>query len=162
MTPEQVDDAVKHQATQAKPEPVGVILMDRGLIKREDLARILEAQRKIADRLRDGVKTVREGNLFGKVAVTLRFCTIEQVDDILKVQRQLAAHRPTEIGTLLVRRGILSPEQVRRVLEIQQGLGVCCPTCRTLYNTVMFVPGVTITCYRCGETLTVPDPVKLK
>lgn len=162
MTPEQVDDAVKYQAAQAKPDPVGVILMDRGLITREDLGRILEAQQKIADKARDRVKSLREGNLFGKVAVTLRFCTIEQIDDILRVQKQLAEQDAMEIGTLLVRRGILSPEQVRRVLEIQQGLGVCCPTCRTLYNTVMFVPGVTISCYRCGATLTVPDPVKRK
>ena len=162
VKPEQVEDAVKFQAAQVKADPVGVILMDRGLISRDDLKRILEAQQKIADQALDRVKSIREGNLFGKVAVTLRFCTVEQVDDILRVQKQLASQGTMEIGTLLVRRGILSPEQVRRVLEIQQGLGVCCPTCRTLYNTVMFVPGVTIPCYRCGATLTVPDPIKRK
>ena len=47
-------------------------------------------------------------------------------------------------------------EQVKKITDTQKGLIVYCPQCDTQYNVVMFRPGASIQCYKCGSPLRIP------
>ena len=60
--------------------------------------------------------------LFGRIAVAQGYCTQEQLDDCLKLQLQRQSpHRPApRLGELMVEQGVLTADQCRTVLDIQQ------------------------------------------
>lgn len=60
--------------------------------------------------------------LFGKIAVALKFCTQEQVDECVSLQlRMQSPHRPApKLGELMVEKGHLTREQSAKVLETQR------------------------------------------
>src|SRR5258706_15174993 len=78
LSPEKLEEALQVQAASAAPPPLGLVLMDLRLVSRDDLEKILDAQRKIADRHRERGKEQRDDNMFGKVAVRLGFVTQDQ------------------------------------------------------------------------------------
>lgn len=157
LTQAQLDKALASQADADPPRPLGMVLMDLRLVSRDDLERILDAQRKIVDRHRERGKDRHEDNLFGKVAVRLGFLTQDQLAECLELHKRAdPPESALRLGELMVRRGIVGPEQVRRVIEVQAGLAVPCPACTTLHNVVMFMPGSTIPCRKCSVFITVP------
>ncbi len=60
--------------------------------------------------------------LFGKIALTEKFCTPAQIDECTRLQLQLQSpHQPApRLGDLLLEKGYLTAIQHARVLEIQQ------------------------------------------
>lgn len=157
ITPEKLDEALDRQAAQAPSTPLGLILMDMRLVAREDLEQILEAQRKIVERQRERGKDRRDDTMFGKVAVRLGFLTQDQLNECLEIQKNDGPESLMRLGELMTRRGIVGPEQVRRVIEVQSGMAVPCPACSTLHNVVMFMPGASIPCRKCSGSITVPQ-----
>ncbi len=156
LSPEKLEEALQTQAADAAPRPLGLVLMDLRLVTRDDLEKILEAQRKIADRHQERGKDRREDNLFGKVAVGLGFLSQDQLNECLDIQKREGPESTLRLGELMTRRGLVGPEQVRRVMEVQAGLAVPCPRCATLHNVVMFMPGSTIPCRQCSLMIAVP------
>jgi hypothetical protein len=156
VSPPQLEEALQIQAAADPPPPLGIVLMELGFVTRDDLGRILEFQRKMADGLRDRDKDQRDDNLFGKVAVRLGFLTQDQLNKCLELQKAEGAASPLRLGDLMARRGILAPDQVRRIMEVQSGLAVPCPRCSTLHNVVMFNPGTTFPCRQCSLMIAVP------
>jgi len=156
LTPEQLEGALQSQMAAPTPVPLGIVLMDLRLVTREDLDRILEAQRKIVDQHRERGKDRQEDQLFGKVAVHLGFVTQEQLAEVLGLQKRDSPESKLRLGDLMTRRGLMDPEKVRRVMEVQAGLVVPCPRCTTLHNVVMFMPGTTIPCRQCSLMIAVP------
>lgn len=157
LSPEKLEEALKVQASTAPPPPLGLVLMDLRLVSREDLEKILDAQRKIADRHQERGKERREDNLFGKVAVGLGFLTQDQLNECLDLQKREGPESTLRLGELMTRRGMVGPEQVQRVMEVQAGLAVPCPRCATLHNVVMFRPGSTFPCRQCSLMIAVPQ-----
>jgi len=60
------------------------------------------------------------------------------------------------LGDIMVIKGYLTVEQVKKITDTQKGLIVYCPQCDTQYNVVMFRPGASIQCYKCGSPLRIP------
>jgi hypothetical protein len=156
LTPERLEEALEKQASTTPPAPLGLVLMDLRLVTREDLEKILDAQRRIADRRLERGKENQEDHLFGKVAVRLGFVTQDQLSECLGLQKREGPESALRLGDLMTRRGLVGPEQVRRVMEVQAGLAVPCTGCGTLHNVVMFMPGATIPCRKCSAAITVP------
>lgn len=156
LSPEKLEEALTVQANAPTPVPLGLVLMDLRLVSRDDLDKILEAQRKIADRHLARGKDQREDNMFGKVAVRLGFLTQDQLAECLGLQKRDGPEANLRLGDLMARRGLVGPEQVQRVMEVQAGLAVPCPGCTTLHNVVMFMPGASIPCRKCSTEITVP------
>lgn len=154
LSQDQLEEALEAQSATPSPTPLGIVLMDLRLVTKDDLERILEAQKKILEQHRERGKDRREDNLFGKVAVRLGFVTQDQLNEILEIQKLQSP--PIKLGDLMTRRGVVDPEQVRRVVEVQEGLAVPCPRCSTLHNVVMFNPGSTIPCRKCSLMIAVP------
>lgn len=156
LSPESLEEALERQASQDPPPPLGLVLMDLRLVTRDDLEKILDAQRKIVDKQRDLSKDRREDTLFGKVAVRLGFVSQDQLNECLDVQKRGGPESTLRLGELMTRRGIVGPEQVRRVVEVQSGMAIPCPSCSTLHNVVMFMPGASIPCRKCNVEINVP------
>jgi hypothetical protein len=80
----------------------------------------------------------------------------DQLGECLAMQEQLPKDRFMRLGDIMIIKGVLTVEQVRKILDTQRGLILYCPQCDTQYNVVMFRPGASIVCYRCGTALRIP------
>lgn len=156
VTRDQLQEALELQRFAQGHKPLGVILMELKYVGPKDLEKIVEAQKALLAEASVRQKAVREDNLFGKVAIRLGFCTEEQLAECLALQEQLPKDRFMRLGDILVIKGYLTVEQVRKVSETQKGLIVYCTQCDTQYNVVMFKPGASLQCYRCGSPLKIP------
>ncbi len=156
VTRQQLDEALELQRYAKGHKPLGVILMELKIVTPKDLERILDAQKALVAQQATRQKAVREDNLFGKVAIRMSYCTEEQVAECLSLQEQLPQDRFMRLGDIMVIKGYLSVEQVRKIIDTQKGLIVYCPQCDTQYNVVMFRPGASLQCYRCGSPLRIP------
>lgn len=131
--------------------------MRMGYIDDSKLQRIIDVQRQ---RLRDweiSVRAKREDNLFGKVVIRMGLAREEQVRACLDIQDSLQHGDFKRLGDILVDKGILTAEDIQRVLEFQAGLILYCPGCDREYNMVLFNPGAKIICYQCGARIRVPE-----
>ncbi|MBI2930530.1 MAG: hypothetical protein HYY16_02670 [Planctomycetes bacterium] len=156
ITRKQLEEALAVQRTSNQHKPLGLILMDLKYVSERDLERIIEAQKAIASQAESRAKAVREDTLFGKVAIRLGLCSEEQLAECLVMQEQLPKDRFMRLGDIMVIKGVLTVDQVRKILDTQRGLILYCPQCDTQYNVVMFRPGASIQCYRCGTALRIP------
>ena len=157
VTRAQLDEALELQRYAKEDKPLGVIIMDLGYVKKEDLERIIQAQKAMVAEVGNRQKKVREDALFGKVSIRLGFCTEDQLMDCVEYQEQLPPERFMRLGDILVIKGFLSIQQIKRVLDAQKGLIVYCPTCNTRFNTVMLMPGTSIPCHGCDGRIRVPE-----
>ena len=160
VTDRQLDEALESQRGSAQHKPLGLVLIEKGYVTEDGFKMILEAQKRLVSESDGRAKAVHEDSLFGKVAVKLGFCTNEQVAECLMTQDQLPPDRFMRLGDIMVIKGMVSTDQVRKILDTQRGLVLFCPQCDTQYNTVMFKPGVSLQCYRCGSALRIPTRPK--
>ena len=156
LTKAQLQEALDLQRFAQGHKPLGVLLMELKYVGDKDLERILEAQKAMLTDASTRQKAVREDNLFGKVAIRLGCCIEEQLQECLALQEQLPRERFMRLGDIMVIKGYLTVEQVKKITDTQKGLIVYCPQCDTQYNVVMFRPGASIQCYRCGSPLRIP------
>jgi ribosomal protein S27E len=156
LTKAQLQEVLELQRFTHSHKPLGVLLMELKYVGSKDLDRILEAQKLILADASDRRKAVREDNLFGKVAIRLSCCTEAQLQECLALQEQLPKGRFMRLGDIMVIKGILTVEQTKKVTDTQRGLIIYCPQCDTQYNVVMFRPGSSIHCYKCGFSILIP------
>ncbi len=156
VTRAQLDEALELQRFADGHRALGLILCDLKYVSDSDLQRILDAQKALLTQQAGREKALREDNLFGKVAIRLGYCTEEQVVECLALQEQLPPDRFMRLGDVMVIKGCLTVEQVKKTVDTQKGLIVYCPKCDTQFNVVMFRPGVSLQCYRCGTPLRIP------
>lgn len=156
ITKEQLADALDAQRTSAGHRPLGDFMVERKLIRTEDLAVLVEEQKRLVKDATARIQAAREDNLFGKVALRLGYCSDKQLAECLALQEQLPHDRFMRLGDIMVIKGYLTVEKVRKILDTQKGLILYCSHCDTQYNMVLFRPGVSIQCYKCGSPLRVP------
>jgi hypothetical protein len=157
VTQQQLQDALEVQRFAQGHKPLGLILIELKFVTPQGLERILEEQKKILADAGNRQKAVKEDNLFGKVAIRMGFATEEQLAECLALQEQLPKDRFMRLGDILVIKGYLTVEQVKKVTDTQKGLIVYCTHCDTQYNVVMFRPGASLQCYKCGSPLRIPS-----
>jgi hypothetical protein len=156
VTQQQLQDALEVQRFAQGHKPLGLILIELKFVTPQGLERILEEQKRILADAGNRQKAVKEDNLFGKVAIRMGFATEEQLAECLALQEQLPKDRFMRLGDILVIKGYLTVEQVKKVTDTQKGLIVYCTHCDTQYNVVMFKPGASLQCYKCGSPLRIP------
>jgi protein-arginine kinase activator protein McsA len=79
--------------------------------------------------------------LFGKIALTEKFCTQAQIDECTRLQLQLQSpHQPApRLGDLLLDKGYLSAAQHAKILEIQQqNLDLVDPLVKKRKESILF------------------------
>jgi hypothetical protein len=156
VSQKQLDDALELQRYAKDHKPLGIILMELKIIGQAELEKIVEEQKMMVVAASSRAKAVREDNLFGKVGIRLNFFNEQQLHECLGIQEQLPKERFLRLGDIMVTRGYLTVEQVRKILDTQKGMVLLCPHCQTQYNIVMFTPGTSLQCYNCGSPLKIP------
>lgn len=156
LSREQLREALNRQLQSDPHRPLGEILREFKLLRPEDLDRILATQKKLVSQAPAHLRTMKEDDLFGRIALRLHFCSEEQLQECLRIQDTLSKGRFLRLGDILTSKGYLTAAQVARILHIQKGLVLYCPACNTEYNVLMFKPGSSLQCYRCGSPMKVP------
>ena len=156
VTKKQLDEALELQQYAKERKPLGVILMELKIIGQRELEKVIEAQKELVVQSHTRAKAVKEDNLFGKVAIRLAFCSEQQLHECLDAQEGLPKERFMRLGDIMVLKGHLTVDQVRRILDAQKGLILYCPACQTQFNVVMLKPGTSLQCYNCGSPLRIP------
>lgn len=155
ITESQLEKALQDQDFYTPGTPLGEILVDKGFITRDQLSRLLEAQKKNLDKKDRYLKDhSRKDTLFGKIAIRLGFIDDAQLNWCLRAQgKDVEKGVRKRLGTYLIEHGFLSHEQVKKILREQDRGLMECPDCDRRYNIIGFNPEKTYTCSRCGVAL---------
>ncbi len=104
------------------------------------------------------LQAIDEDRLFGTLAIELKLAAAEQVDRALAEQsRRRAVGETVQLGAILVRDGVLSPEHVVQLLDLQGKALLRCASCGTTYNALGYEPTQGGACPRCGGPLGAPS-----
>jgi len=96
------DVDVAHNFKAEKSLKLGILAVDDGLLTEQQLGAILDHQREVAD-----------AGLFGEIAINMKLLSKEQVDELLKKQREY----DKIIGQILVLSGVISKNEKEEELK---------------------------------------------
>lgn len=151
VTKEELETALSDQDHFTPGTHLGEILVAKEFITPDQLARLLDIQKKnLAQKDRVVKDRTRQEVLFGKIALRLKFVDETQLNWCLREQaRQSEQGRFKRLGTYLVELGFMSHDQVQKVLE-EQERGLCeCPDCDKRFNIIGFDPRREYLCPHC-------------
>ncbi len=102
----------------------------------------------------------RSGELqLGQRLVQKRVCTLRQVNEAIAMQRQLRAQGSTRrLGWILMQKGYVREEDLRRTLAEMNVLELFCPACREQNAIASYSPGTEYRCPRCRTPLVLDEP----
>ncbi len=156
LTPDQLEECLRIQATADAPRRLGAILLEKGYLSNEQLASVMEIQRL---RLEAVAADPERGGLFGQLALRLGYVTQLQLDECLRLQAELAGEgTPVLLGQIFLRKGYLTTDQFMEILRRQKKEIARCPGCDTFYDAAERVPGTKFACRRCGSVVQIPAP----
>jgi len=170
ITDEQLDECLQEQIemeTRGEKAPrLGELLERKGYLTKRQIRSLLETMQSMQRRL------------FGEIATSFQFVTLDQVQTCLEIQRYLkepqenvplfgqalATYRghaqqvtdgaePAKIGELMVAMGFLKEHQVKAVIEEQNKKIVECENCEASLNVTNFLPGQKVKCGQCQSVL---------
>ncbi|MHC4778355.1 MAG: hypothetical protein ACYTFG_07265 [Planctomycetota bacterium] len=99
-----------------------------------------------------------EDALFGRLAVRENFLSEKDAQFALQKQRDLEEQgEKKKLGEILVEYHMLTPQEVRKVLDLQIAALLKCPGCGSSFNIEGFKPGKSFRCKECKTLLRVPE-----
>jgi tRNA A-37 threonylcarbamoyl transferase component Bud32 len=150
ITKDQLDECVRLQGKRRK-EPLGALLLEKGYITKENLEAALRLQDKRLGKPHARLKVPRKEILFGRLAIKLGMAKKDQVYDALREQAILREMgKQYRLGQVMIMKGYLSVAHVEMLLKVQHKTILQCPKCTTQFNVEGYLPGMKITCRRCG------------
>lgn len=160
VTGAQLEECLRLQRAADPPKLLGMIMLERGYITREQLRLILEYQKKNLQRPATDPDEQKEDIAFGFLAVKLAYTTLDRVYECVREQARMARlGLYFRLGEIFVNRGYLTAEQVGDILARQNKTILECPGCASRYNVIGYQPGRDVRCTKCGTALTPPsDP----
>ncbi len=122
ITPEQLSDCVASQAMAGEMTPLGQIMLERGIMKQDEIDLLLRLQREGLEQIDPATNLKRESLLFGRIVVEEGFATQEEVHICVRAQaldgEQGRTHR--SLGDIMVEKGYLTTRQMHKILEKQK------------------------------------------
>lgn len=127
--------------------PLGVMLVERGLLTEEDLNRILMARSAAT-----GGAPVRTDAEVGKLLVAMGLLREGDVQECVRMQEaeRRAGRKPPRLGELVVRQGIVTQQQVVRALAYQKQELFACASCGVRVSAAPPPRGTKYRCRKCG------------
>jgi hypothetical protein len=153
-TAAQLEACIRLQTAMKLPTPLGQLLVNEGYLSAEQLAKIVETQRRNMDAVDPVLNKRKESTLFGKLAVREGLLTEEEANECLR--RQALPGETRTIGEIMVAEGFLTPMQVRDLLGRQQKRILACPPCRLSFTVLTHAGAGAVECPRCGRALEEP------
>ncbi len=171
ITDEQLDECLQEQIElESRGERVpklGELLEQKGYLTKRQIRSLLETMQNMQRRL------------FGEVATSFQFVSLDQVQTCLEIQRYLREQsenvplfgqalviyreyakniqeggaEPPMVGEIMVKMGFLKIHQVEAVLEEQNKKIVECENCEASLNVTNFSPGQKVKCGQCQTVL---------
>jgi len=140
--------AADRRANPAHPKPLGTVLVSRGHLSEAQLLAILSA------RLPPGAESAGEGTELGlgRLLILSGAATTAQITEGLKAQQEETG-RPRRLGEILVERGLVTPEQVRRALAYHNKSVYVCAACKIRFNIINAKRTAAYACRKCGGPL---------
>lgn len=156
-TPDQIEECVGVQDQSPTSRLLGAILVERGYMTHEQLRKVMILQKQaMSTPAKDEIERQADVS-FGYIAVQCGYVTSEQVYECVHEQVQLARKGLYfRLGEVFITRQYMTPEDVSRVLELQQDYMIVCDGCGTRYNALRYEPGETIDCSNCEAPVQIP------
>lgn len=157
ISEQQLEEAVISQKQTDTLRPLGIILMEKGYITKDQLKTILEVQKKRMPKPATTPQERREDIVFAYLAVSRKYIDLETAYQCF--QKQIDFVRKGllfRISELLVNHRYLSVKVAEAILNIQEQRTVECPQCKIRYNTIGLGAQAEFSCKKCLGSLAVP------
>lgn len=140
---------------------LGSILVELGYLNEENVAVILELQKKALDKPVETSGRARLDGLFGIILLEKGWLEEKDLNAALRRKALLETRGENpRLGEVLVERGLLTPEQVQEVL-VEQGKAIMvCPACREQFNVSSLLDDDELRCKRCATMLVFPEKLE--
>ena len=157
VSTQQLEECVAVQQASKTSRLLGAILVEKGYMSRDQLRKVMIAQKQaMTTPAKDEIERQADVS-FGYIAVQAGLITSEQVYECVHEQVQLCRKGLYfRLGEIFITKQYMSPEQVSRVLALQQDYMVVCGNCNTRYNALSYEPGAQISCTNCGDPIQLP------
>jgi hypothetical protein len=149
----QLQQCIDLQAGQVQPKPIGVLLVETGLLTQDQLNLVIaEQRRRLAEEL-PYTPAQRGAVAFGRMVVDRGLAKQEAVNEALRAQQDLADRGARKrLGELLVEAGHLSAEAVPEILKAQGKVLMACTFCGAHLNVLISI-SEGYPCRKCGMPL---------
>ncbi len=123
-TQEQIHRALRRQEAESPPPPLGVVLVEEGVLTHEQVLTLLADQGAALEVLDPHTGRRREAWRLGDRALQRGLLTVEQLNRALREQARREEARGTGIllGEILVDQGVMSRDDLQRILAEQEGV----------------------------------------
>ncbi|MHC4661563.1 MAG: protein kinase domain-containing protein [Planctomycetota bacterium] len=160
-TRDRVIECAREQETVRRDRKIGEIMVEKGYLSDEEVATILDLQRKSLELPMDETKQRKDQILFGRLLIAEGLITEEQLRDALKEKtRREQLGQKVQLGQILVEGGFLTVDQAQDMLFKQGKEILICPKCFTQYNVRLMDEKSEIRCKIDGTLLTVPTHLR--
>ncbi len=153
----QLDECVEVQRNAKTSRLLGAILIEKGFLSQEQLRKVMVLQKQTMSVPAKDEAERQADVSFGFIAIQSGVVSSEQVYECVQEQVQLARRGLYfRLGEVFVTKRYMTPEQVRRVLDLQQDYLIVCERCGTRYNALRYEPGQRLPCTHCGTIVQMP------
>jgi phage FluMu protein Com len=151
LSPEQLDSCVKIQEGLAISRPLGSIFLENKLLSQKQLDELVKLQKERMTQVDPATKRREQAKIFGQQVVKLKLATLERVNECLRLQAQDTTGKT--LGEVMVAKGYLKPEDVRKALASQQKKTMRCPACNLSYTVATTTDATKVKCPKCKGLL---------
>jgi hypothetical protein len=156
-TQPQLEECVGVQVDSVTSRLLGAIMIEKGFMTQAQLRKVMILQKQaMSTPAKDEIERQADVS-FGYIAVQCQMVTSEQVYECVHEQVTLARKGLYfRLGEMFITKQYMSPEQVGRVLDLQQDYMMVCDNCGTRYNALRYGPGEVVICTNCGMKVQMP------
>jgi hypothetical protein len=157
ITMAQLEHCVKLQQLSPCSRLLGALLVEHGYMSPEQLRKVMILQKQtMSVPAKDEVERQADVS-FGYIAVQCGMLTSEQVYKGVHEQVQLARKGLYfRLGEVFITRGFMTPEEVERVIQLQQQYLIACDNCGHRVNALRHEPSEKVACASCGAMMRMP------
>ena len=152
ISPDQLREGLRRQEESAG-KPLGVILVQQGLVGDEVIHELLEMQYQLLLEPVEFTKIQKRDALLGKILVHEKVVGDESISQALRIQAQmyeLGFDPVPRLGEILIKRGLITEEALKRVLSLQEERAHVCPHCGSTLGPRPPGAPIAVECPRCN------------
>jgi hypothetical protein len=154
MTPEQLRECMKRLRAERNGRSLARLTVAEGLLDEENVASIRRIQRKKACRMLRPECLEEDEQALGAALIDEGMVGLDGLEgSLLEKQRLVRRHVHVHLGEVLINRGVLGEEDVRRILRRLRGEIRRCERCDLNLHVGPDVPEARWLCPQCGLRL---------
>ena len=149
ISAEQLQECQEIQSHQIEPVPLVFILQEKKYLDEDDIREIVNRQTDYFRQI-----TGQEAQKFGAICLQKKWITKPQLSKAVAEQKRLRNQgKRLRLGTIMLRRRMISQTQIQKALILQGKRGLMCSACHKSFNACHYNPHRTYPCPNCGRDL---------